>query len=149
MNYVFLKWLSYTLFTRMLLLFRISFNILQILLDVTVPATLTKNQAKAIYQLIKKKFSSFKVTYKKDLQEKSCPQEKLSHKRLAYKKNLARKKSCLLGRFRYFKCLLKKCSRPQHMSLFGHSGLKTVWLLFVSSLVSSPPSTTTFRFQNS
>ena len=43
MNYVFLKEFSYTLFTRTLLLFRISINILSILLGATIPVTRTKN----------------------------------------------------------------------------------------------------------
>ena len=49
MNYAFLKEFSYNLFTRTLLLFHISLNILLILLGAAIPVTLTKNQVKAIY----------------------------------------------------------------------------------------------------
>ena len=75
---------------------------LLILLGAAIPVTLTKNYIKAIYlNSSGKRFLPLKLPIRKLL-----PTNKF-----AYKKNLARKKSCLPDWFRYFKCLLKKRSR--------------------------------------
>ena len=93
MNYVFLTRFSYTLFTKTLLLFRISLlkrfiyrrvNTSKILRGATIPITLTKNQVKTIsVNFIKKKLPSSKAIYglptrKIKSQEKSCIQS-ISH----------------------------------------------------------------------
>ena len=120
MNYVFLKGFSYTLFTRTLLLFRISFNILQILLGAAIPVTLTKNQVKAIYlNLSGKSFLPLKLPMRKICKKsltykKACLQEKSSQK-----KNRPKNLAYIPDQFRYFKSLLKKRSRLQNMSLCG------------------------------
>ena len=109
MNYVF----RYTLFTKALLLFRISMlkpfihgriNTSQILLGATIPVTLAKTQVKSIFiHLICKNFLPLNLSI-------ACPQEKSSHK-----KNYA-----YLTDSEYFTCLLKKRSSLQHTSQNGH-----------------------------
>ena len=141
MNYVFLKRFSYNLFTKMLLLFRIflikTFHLQKsyaskILRGATIPVMLAKTQVKTIsVHFIKKKLPSSKL-YTACSQEKSC-----------HKKNHADSE--------YFTCLLKKCSYLQHVSQSGHlQACKMSGFFFmVIFLVSSPKSTTTFRFQHS
>ena len=74
---------------------------LLILLGAAIPVTLTKNYIKAIYlNSSGKRFLPLKL-----------PARKIYLQNLAYKKSLARKKSCLPDWFRYFQCLLKKRSR--------------------------------------
>ena len=145
MNYVFLKRFSYNLFTKTLLLFRISLlkcfiyrrvKTSKILRGATIPSMLTKNQVKTIsVNFIKKKLPSSPVIY--------C----LLTRKTSHKKNHADKE--------HFTCFLKKCSYLQHISQSGHSKLLKLlsffWLFFfmVIFLVNSPTSKTTFIFQHS
>ena len=141
MNYAFLTRFSYNLFTKTLLLFCISLlkrfisrrvNTSKILRGATIPVMLAKTQVKTIsVHFIKKKLPSSKL-YTACSQEKSC-----------HKKNHADSE--------YFTCLLKKCSYLQHVSQSGHlQACKMSGFFFmVIFLVSSPKSTTTFRFQHS
>ena len=108
---MFLTEFSYTLFTKMLLLFCISLlrsfiyrtgNTSSILLGATAPVALNKNQIKAI------NFSSGKSVPLLKLST-ACPQEKSSHK----------KNHAYLTDSEYFTCLLKKRSSLQHMSQSG------------------------------
>ena len=144
MHYVFLTRFSYTLFTKTLLLFRISslkrllyrrVNTSKTLHGAAIPITLAKNQVK----IISVHFFIKKVTFLK--LSTVCPKEKSSHK----------KNHAYLTDSEYFTCLLKKCSHQQHMSQNGHlQACKTTGFFFmIIFLVSSPTSTTTFRFQHS
>ena len=141
MNYVFLTRFSYNLFTKMLLLFRIfllrrfiyrrvihlRFSVVQQFLS-CLPRIRSRQYL----------FVSSTKSYLPLQLSTACPQEKSSHK-----KNHADSE--------YFTCLLKKCSYLQHMSQSGHlQACKTSGFFFmVIFLVSSPTSTTTFRFQHS
>ena len=140
MNYAFLKEFSQNLFTRTLLLFHISLNILLILLGAAIPVTLTKNQVKAIYlNSSGKSFLPLKLPTRK-----------------IYKKNLAYKKACLQEKSSQKKILLT--SQIQIFPMLAEETLSpiayvTVWACKPSGffllifLVSSPSQTTAFRFQ--
>ena len=139
MNYVF----RYTLFTKALLLFRISMlkpfihgriNTSQILLGATIPVTLAKTQVNSIFiHFICKNFLPLKLST-------ACPQEQSSHK-----KNYA-----YLTDSEYSTCLLKKRSSLKHTSQNGHlyAGETSCFFLLIF-LVSSLLLATTFRFQHS
>ena len=141
MNYVFLTKFSYNLFTKMLLLFRIS------LLNRFIHRRVIHLGFSMVQQFLsclprirsrKYLFISSRKSYLPLKLSPVCPQEKSSRK-----KNHADSE--------YFTCLLKKCSYLQHMSQSGHlEARKTSGFFFmVIFLVSSPTSTTTFRFQHS
>ena len=101
MNYLFLTEFRYTLFTKTLLLFRISLLKRSILEQLDFPwcnnsATLTKNQVKAIsIYFIRKTFPSSKVIY-------CLPSRKIQ----------PQEKSCLPDWFRIFHMLLEETLPP-------------------------------------
>ena len=104
LNYVFLTRFSYTLFTKTLLLFRISLlkrfiywrvNIFKILHGATIPVTLTKNYVKTIFLHFIKKFTFLSFYL--------LP---------AHKKNLATRKAYLFNWFRVFHMLVEKILLP-------------------------------------
>ena len=141
MNYVFLTRFSYNLFPKRLLLFRIS------LLNRFIQRKVIHLKFSVVQQFLsclprirsrQYLFVSSTKSYLPLQLSTACPQEKSSHK-----KNHADSE--------YFTCLLKKCSYQQHMSQSGHlEACKTSGFFFmVILLVSSPTSTTTFRFQHS
>ena len=110
---MFLTEFSYTLFTKVPMLFRISLlkrfiyvrvNTSQILLVAAIPVTLTNNQVKAIsIHFIKKNLLPLRSST-------ICPQEKSNHK----------KNHAYLTDSEYFTCLLKKRSHLQHLLKRGH-----------------------------
>ena len=141
MNYVFLTRFSYNLFTKMLLLFRIS------LLNRFIHRRVIHRRFSVVQQFLSclprirpghYLFISSRKSYLPLKLSTVCPQEKSSHK-----KNH--------GDSEYFTCLLKKCSYLQHISQSGHlEACKTSGFFFmVIFLVSSPRSKNTFRFQHS